>query len=54
MSVITVLLALLAMLLLYFGIHLVINRGKIKLEYLLISILYSFAVGIPVDAVVGM
>ncbi len=48
MSLLSILLTLLAMLLLYFGIHLVINRGKIKLNYLIITILYSFAVGIPV------
>jgi len=48
MSLLSILLVLLAMLLLYFGIHLVINRGKVKLNYLIIAILYSFAVGIPV------
>ncbi len=48
MSLLFILLALLAMLLLYFGIHVVINRGKIKFDYLIIAILYSFAVGIPV------
>lgn len=36
------------MLLMYFGIHLVVNRGKIKFNYLVIAILYSFAIGIPV------
>ncbi len=48
MSFISILLVLLAMLLLYFSIHLIINRGKIKFDYLVIAILYSFAVGIPV------
>jgi hypothetical protein len=48
MSLLSILLVLLAMLLLYFGIHLVVNRGKIKLDYLVISVLYSFAIGIPV------
>lgn len=48
MSFLSILLTLLAMLLLYFGIHLVINRGKIKFNYLAIAVLYSFAVGIPV------
>jgi hypothetical protein len=36
------------MLVLYFGIHLVVNRGKIKFDYLVIAILYSFAIGVPV------
>jgi len=48
MNLLSILLALLVMLVLYFGIHLVINRGKIKFDYLIISTLYSFAVGIPV------
>ena len=48
MSLLTILLAFLGMLVLYFGIHLLINRGKIKFDYLVIAILYSFAVGVPV------
>jgi len=48
MNFMTVLLGLLFMLVLYFGIHLVINRGKIKLNYLVTAILYSFMVGVPV------
>ena len=48
MTLLTILLVLLGMLVLYFGIHLVINRGKIKFDYLVISVLYSFALGIPV------
>lgn len=48
MNLISILLLLLAMLILYFGIHLIINRGKIKFDYLVIAILYSFALGIPV------
>ena len=48
MNLLSILLGLLVMLVLYFGIHLVINRGKIKFDYLIIAILYSFAIGVPV------
>jgi len=48
MNFMTILLGLLLMLVLYFGIHLAVNRGKIKLNYLVITILYSFMVGVPV------
>jgi len=48
MNFMTILLGLLFMLVLYFGIHLVINRGKIKLNYLVIAVLYAFMVGVPV------
>ena len=48
MNFMTILLGLLLMLVLYFGIHLAVNRGKIKLNYLIITILYSFMVGVPV------
>jgi hypothetical protein len=43
-----VLLGLMGMLVLYFAIHLVVNRGKIKISYLVTALFYSFAVGIPV------
>lgn len=48
MNFMTILLGLLFMLILYFGIHLIVNRGKIKFNYLIITILYSFMVGVPV------
>ncbi|UCE41600.1 MAG: hypothetical protein JSV17_01010 [Candidatus Aminicenantes bacterium] len=48
MNLLSILLVFLGMLILYFGIHLVINRGKIKFDYLVIAILYSFAIGVPV------
>jgi hypothetical protein len=41
-------LALLGMLVLYFAIHLIVNRGRIVLRYLVTAILYSFVVGLPV------
>ncbi len=48
MNLLTILLGLLGMLLLYFTIHLVVNRGKIRFTYLATALLYSFAVGVPV------
>ena len=48
MNLLSILIAFLGMLVFYFGIHLVINRGKIKFDYLVIAILYSFAIGVPV------
>ena len=48
MNFMTILLGLILMLVLYFGIHLLINRGKIKPMYLITAVLYSFMVGVPV------
>ncbi|MGB6339022.1 MAG: hypothetical protein WBF32_04545 [Candidatus Aminicenantaceae bacterium] len=48
MNLMTILLGLLFMLVFYFGIHLIVNRGKIKFNYLIITVLYSFMVGVPV------
>lgn len=34
--------------LLYFSIHLIVNRGKIELKYMFIAVLYSLLIGLPV------
>jgi len=47
MNIWHIIFGLLFMLLLYFSIHLIINRGKIEMRYMFIVVLYSLCVGLP-------
>ncbi|MBA7681665.1 hypothetical protein ES703_90005 [subsurface metagenome] len=48
MNIFSIFIGLFLMLLFYFAIHMIINRGKIELKYLLFILLYSLFVGTPV------
>lgn len=48
MNIYIIFLTLFLMLLLYFSIHMIINRGKFDLKYMAIMVMYSLLVGLPV------
>ncbi len=48
MNIYIIFLTLFLMLILYFSIHMIINRGKFDLKYMAIMVMYSLLVGLPV------
>jgi hypothetical protein len=48
MNIWNIIFGLMFIVLLYFSIHLIINRGKIEVRYMFIAVLYSLLIGLPV------
>jgi hypothetical protein len=48
MSVLNIFLGLFFMIVLYCSLHLLLNRGKVEIKYLIFIVLYSLIIGIPV------